>query len=147
MPPTNRDDNITLIRNFCKALSSYNVSEILMEYDGSGDSGDGDFSVILPVIDKSVGSGGVIGTPAENRASTEYKSFRGFMENIFKQKDPLVTEKATDEFEDAVFSLLPGGWEINDGSYGTVSVDVATGAIKVEHNERYTEINSSEFNY
>ena len=32
--------------------------------------------------------------------------------------------------------VLPGGWEINDGSSGTITLDVTTGTGKIEYYER-----------
>ena len=46
--------------------------------------------------------------------------------------------------DEILCQFLPGGWEINDGSYGTVQIDVKKKTVSIEHNERYTEVNSSE---
>lgn len=40
--------------------------------------------------------------------------------------------------EDWVYDLLPSGWEINDGSSGTLTIDVASGNVEHIHNEYYT---------
>lgn len=46
-----------------------------------------------------------------------------------------------------MFNLLPDGWEIDEGSYGEITVDTMTTDITVEHNERYTDIRSSTERY
>jgi len=38
--------------------------------------------------------------------------------------------------ERAIYDLLPGGWEINAGSFGTVTLDTATGEAEVDHEWR-----------
>lgn len=35
--------------------------------------------------------------------------------------------------EQALGGLLPGGWEINEGSFGTLNVDTATGEFALDH--------------
>jgi len=50
-----------------------------------------------------------------------------------------------DAVEEYVCSILPGGWEINEGSYGQVEIDVATCKSKVVHNERVLEEITTEF--
>jgi hypothetical protein len=48
--------------------------------------------------------------------------------------------------EDYVIWHLPEGWEINSGSYGTITVDVATGRAKHDHNWRLEdEFDEEEF--
>lgn len=50
-----------------------------------------------------------------------------------------------DAVEEYVCSILPGGWELNDGSYGEVEIDVATGKSKVLHTERVVSEVTTEF--
>ena len=42
---------------------------------------------------------------------------------------------AVEEYCDAV---LPGGWEINDGACGMISLDWGAREVLIEHNDRYT---------
>lgn len=58
-----------------------------------------------------------------------------------------VPQKLLDALENAIYYLLPGGFEINDGSYGEVTIDIQNKKIKLEHNERVIEVNSSEQNF
>jgi hypothetical protein len=50
-----------------------------------------------------------------------------------------------DAVEEYVCAILPGGWEINEGSYGQVEIDIATFKSKVVHNERVLEEITTEF--
>ena len=40
---------------------------------------------------------------------------------------------------EAFYQLLPGGWEINEGSFGTLSLDAATGEANLDHEWREEE--------
>ncbi len=44
-----------------------------------------------------------------------------------------------DAVEDYTFSLLPDGWEINDGSFGTLRIDARTQKAHIEHNGRFVD--------
>lgn len=41
--------------------------------------------------------------------------------------------------EEYVYERLPGGWEIDDGSFGEVDMDVTGGTVTFDHKQRYTE--------
>ena len=144
---------IELIKLYCKKLLAYNVTALTLEYDGSGDSGD-------------FGSGTVTISPdcaQINKRTTEinyadqqtidaitrsrHVSWDKFIEARRAEKNPVITAEMCDEISDAAFDLLPGGWEINDGSFGSIIIDTASETISVEHNERYTEVRSETFNY
>ena len=45
--------------------------------------------------------------------------------------------------DDYVLSLLPGGWEINDGSDGAATLDIETGKFSVRHSQRFTTSDES----
>jgi hypothetical protein len=40
--------------------------------------------------------------------------------------------------------VLPLGWENNDGAFGTIKLDWASQKIDIEHNDRYTDHETSE---
>jgi hypothetical protein len=45
--------------------------------------------------------------------------------------------------ENALYELLPSGFEINEGGQGDVTIDVATGIVTLDHQENYTETRDS----
>jgi len=49
----------------------------------------------------------------------------------------------TEKLENVLYEFLPAGFEINDGGQGTLTLDVQTGTVKLEHEENYTESTSS----
>ena len=53
-----------------------------------------------------------------------------------------------EQLENVLYEFLPAGFEINDGSQGTLTLDVLTGKATIQHQENYTASNDStrEFN-
>jgi hypothetical protein len=137
-------DAITTIKNFCQLLASYDITEVIGEYDGSGDSGDMTISVKMSVP-----------CPPGNRLDSAdyapnpaiYRQFCTVVDSLIAKPNSLITQENYAAFEDAMFNLLPGGWEINDGSFGEIHVTVGTGHVHTEHNERYTDVTHTESNY
>ena len=48
-----------------------------------------------------------------------------------------------EELENVLYEFLPAGFEINDGSQGTLTLDVLTGKVMIQHQENYTASNDS----
>ena len=42
-----------------------------------------------------------------------------------------------------LYEFLPDGFEINEGGQGDVTIDVAAGTVKLEHQENVTETRDS----
>jgi hypothetical protein len=150
-PPVS--ENVKTIKDFCALLRTIgsSITDIAGEYDGSGDSGSMDVNARIPspnAINSMPGN-----TVINNVQSSNTHAYRSLLQALEPElKDPEtqsigLTRKSIDDLEDAMYSLLPGGWEINDGSYGSIDIDVSTGAIEVTHNERYTEVDTSVKNY
>jgi hypothetical protein len=59
---------------------------------------------------------------------------------VEREKIPAVL---TEKLENVLYEFLPAGFEINDGGQGTLTLDVQTGTVKLEHQENYTESTSS----
>ena len=55
----------------------------------------------------------------------------------------LVQPDGAPVIEDVLYEFLPAGFEINDGSQGTLTIDVAAGTVTLEHGENYTETRDS----
>ena len=51
--------------------------------------------------------------------------------------------------EACLYEFLPAGFEINDGGQGTLTLDVQTAKVTIQHQENYTETRDStrEFNF
>ena len=101
------------------------VKRIVIEYTGYGDSGDEIFAY------------------ADLKNKYEYEGYPGsFCDD---ENCPDLKKYLGDEFEnmafDALFQLVPGGWEINEGSQGHLIWDIVSNKVEVNHewNVRTTE--------
>ena len=54
-----------------------------------------------------------------------------------------VPQDVIEQLETCVYEFLPVGFEINDGSQGTLTLDVLTGKATIQHQENYTASNDS----
>lgn len=97
-----------------RALKAYGIKTVKVDYDGSGDSGDIHSYEVEPkkreeMLDEPLGETG--------------KTVKEQIEQICW--DGLESEES--------------GWEINEGSYGSVTLDVARQTIELDHYERVIE--------
>lgn len=60
----------------------------------------------------------------------------GCVEYVTVQPGPGSDHPLINDMYDAVYTLLPDGWEINDGSYGEFVVNCETGECYADHNWR-----------
>tara|TARA_B100001029_G_scaffold72704_1_gene59376 strand:+ start:1356 stop:1892 length:537 start_codon:yes stop_codon:yes gene_type:complete len=106
------------------------VKRIVIEYTGYGDSGDEIYAF------------------ADLKNKYEYEGYPGSFcddENCPDLKKYLGAEFESMAF-DALFQLVPGGWEINEGSQGHLIWDIVSNKVEVNHewNVRTTESENSE---
>lgn len=109
----------------CAPLSKIGVTSVIWAYDGSGDSG---------AIESCMFYAGT------NELHNVYLD--ALRSDLLSQTER--DQIAAEQLENAVFKLLPAGFENNDGGYGEVHLDVETRTIRVEHNQRYTDAIYSE---
>ena len=117
------------------ALSTAGISEIIVEFDGEGDSGQIDH------VHASDANGTV--KLSDERIAVASAPWGG---------DELTRTDETlgEAIETVCYALLSancGGWEINEGSYGMFVFDVAERTIELTHNERYVSIETSEHTF
>ena len=65
---------------------------------------------------------------------------------LFNKKGETEDQDLRDKVEEAMGQALEdkhGGWEINDGSFGTIVLDVAKRSLTIQHNMRYTDYTES----
>lgn len=70
----------------------------------------------------------------------------GYINDVSIEPERDISE-ARDDLETLAYELLSekyGGWEINEGSCGTITIDFATNKVRIEHNERVESWDSSE---
>jgi hypothetical protein len=111
------------------ALAEAGIHRVTVDYDGSGDSGQ------------------IENIEAWNAAS-ERMPFPSDAKVRFSSQNPDCFLSETD-LEAAVETLawdyleIYYGWENNDGAFGTFVFDVAARTVTLQHNERYTEVNTT----
>jgi hypothetical protein len=58
-----------------------------------------------------------------------------------------VSPKNEEKLRNACFSLLPGGFENNDGGFGTIKIDIRKRVITVEHSTRIVQTEDDTYAY
>ena len=131
------------LKELCPLLAAIGVTRVVTTYDGSGDSGDLSDTRFCFFDRYSENDH----EAADSQTNGRYMYFDQFKNAHAtptpSNPKPLITPEMLDEFYDLLFRLLPGGWEINEGSYGDIEIDVAKSKIKLVHNERIVETNTS----
>lgn len=90
------------------------IKRLVLEYSGSGDDGDEFFCWV----------------DNENEHKWEGYPGRG---NCEKELKDVISGLDEDLIWDGLFQLIPGGWEINEGSQGYVVWDIKENEVKVHH--------------
>lgn len=118
---------ITGLKSAIPFLAELGIKMIVMEYNGEGDSGDIESFTITGKATAPTT------TDALDKALERFSPESGARERF-----------CTDKLKDYAFEILPGGFEINEGSYGQVIVDCENNKVRLEHSERIMEINYNE---
>lgn len=120
-------------------LEKTKVNSFDVSFDGSGDSGQiEDIALAEKVLNKKVEgarvSNGTTWDPITKQTTINWQNdvdVRGLIEGI-----------CYDTLEESF-----GGWEINDGSFGTFRFDVKKRKVILEMNERVMDVNYKEFTF
>lgn len=132
-----------IIKEMCGMLQSFGFNYLFAEFDGSGDSGDFDSITLMPKNPDADDISDISAVNAEHQ-----KSFCAFkhetLDNARTSTQQTTLKKQLDEFEEALWQILPGGWEINEGSFGELHVDIANRTIHLVVNERISEVHTYE---
>ena len=118
MEETRKAENKVARVNFLKELRALGADELVSSYDGYGDQGNiEDLGVFKEVKDEQLGE---IKTPLKLPSEMEIK-LQDFVWTIAYQQSP--------------------GFENNEGGFGTLTWDLKTDKIILEHSNRYLETN------
>ena len=126
-------------------LAKTKVSSIEVAFEGCGDSGQ------IEAVDYTDANGKGIDEAYLNKTivkGSEKTSYHKWDEKTKKLVKTEATEGNVREIiEEICYDKLGashGGWEINEGSYGTFYFDVSTRKVRLEYNERIEEVRTSE---
>jgi hypothetical protein len=142
VPTTKTKTPVDTIKETCGMLQSFGFNYLVAEYDGSGDSGDFDYITLMPKHPDS-GARDISVVNEEHR-----KSFGSFKHETLAnartktQKEALTRQ--LNAFEKALWQILPSGWEINEGSFGELQIDIGNQTIHLVVNERISDVNTYE---
>jgi hypothetical protein len=112
------------------ALAETGIHCITVDYDGSGDSGQ------IENIEAWTADTKRLPFPTEPRIRLE-------SENPERPCDEQNLEAAVESVAWDYLYDLYSGWENNDRAFGTFVFDVPSRTVTLEHNERYTEHNTT----
>ena len=107
------------------ALGAAGIHRVTVDYDGSGDSGQIDVIEGWDANDERI--------PLPMEAKLHLPTDPG---------QPVSLESAVEDLAWNYLESLYGGWENNDGACGIFVFDVPAQTITLEHNERFTDVNT-----
>lgn len=115
-------------REILERLRSTSIRRIHIDYDGSGDSGCVESIAYFDKEEREVSQANPI-----------------FAVEDFRDPDG-ETGTLSEVLETLTYELLPGGWEINDGSIGGINIEIDAGTVELRHGWRSIEVDYESFN-
>lgn len=126
-------------------LAQTKVSFIEVSFEGCGDSGQ------IEAVDYTDANGKDIDELYLDKVIVKGSAKTSYHKWDEKKKEMVLTEakegNVREIIEEVCYDKLGashGGWEINEGSYGTFYFDVSTRKVRLEYNERIEEVRTSE---
>jgi hypothetical protein len=126
-------------------LAQTKVSSIEVSFEGCGDSGQ------IESVDYTDANGKGIDEAYLDKVIVKGSEKTSYHQWDEKKKQMVLTEaregNVREIIEEVCYDKLGashGGWELNEGSYGTFYFDVSTRKVRLEYNERIEEVRTSE---
>jgi hypothetical protein len=116
-------------------LAEAGITSVTVEFDGESDSGQ---------IESVIACAGELRVELPRTPVTLQKA------SWHSETLTATTEPLSEAIETLCYDCLQqkhGGWEINDGAFGTFAFDVAARTIELEFNGRYTDIATSNHDF
>ena len=112
------------------ALAEAGIHRVTVEYDGSDDSG-------------QIESIEAWNTANEKIPLPSLRKVQLASENTDSPVDEIGLEAAVEQLVWDYLYDNHGGWENNDGAFGTFEFSIPDRTIALQHNERYTDVNTT----
>ena len=126
------------------ALAALAITQLVVRYEGGGDSGDVSELEIFP---ESLAQANIADTLKTQQLT--YHCLAGEYQDgeyrYFLQEQQSSIDSALRDFVLTWVDAHHGGWENNDGGSGTVTINVSEGTFRLEHAEYYTECSNYEY--
>jgi len=135
---------IETLKEICPLFTAVGVTRVVASYDGSGDSGDFQ-ELCFWFCDPVAQHDSEAMEASTNGRRVYFEEFkRQYATPTGTDAKPIISLERLEEFSETLWDLLPGGWEINEGSFGEIEIDTLKCKIKHQHNERIMETNTTE---
>ena len=126
------------------ALAALAITQLVVRYEGGGDSGDVSELEIFP---ESLAQANIAHTLKVEQLT--YHCLAGEYQDgeyrYFLQEQESSIDSALRDFVLTWVDAHHGGWENNDGGSGTMTINVTEGTFRLEHSEYYTECSNYEY--
>ena len=126
------------------ALAALAITQLVVRYEGGGDSGDVSELEIFP---ESLAQANIANTLKVEQLT--YHCLAGEYQDgeyrYFLQEQQSSIDSALRDFVLTWVDAHHGGWENNDGGSGTMTINVSEGTFRLEHTEYYTECSNYEY--
>lgn len=126
-------------------LAKTKVSSIEVAFEGCGDSGQ------IEAVDYTDANGKGIDEAYLNKTIVKGSAKTSYHQWDEKKKEMVLTKAREGNIREIVEEICydkltasHGGWEINEGSYGTFLFDIAARKVSLEYNERIEQVRTSE---
>ena len=127
------------LKEACSMLFNAGITLVEVHYDGYGDSGEIEY-VLFFKGDKQLEEDEVTSLGLPTSTIEEYNHSHKEGESRYKTVECTLLQKV----EDCAYDFLPGGWEINEGSFGDLKINTEKAKATLEHNYRIQETEYSE---
>lgn len=126
------------------ALAALAITQLVVRYEGGGDSGDVSELEIFP---ETLAQANIANTLKVEQVT--YHCLAGEYQDgeyrYFLQEQQSSIDSALRDFTLTWVDAHHGGWENNDGGSGTMTINVSEGTFRLEHSEYYTECSNYEY--
>lgn len=140
----------SLANKVLESLRTVGIPEVVVSYDGGGDSGQ--------VHDISVrdenGSSDERQSTKDTLTNTVFEDYPRTYSSFDKVEGEWITRTRPANLRDLIEELgylmidvKHPGWENNDGAYGELTINAKEGTIGLDHNERYTEVETFTYTF
>lgn len=140
-------------KNILKVLKNLQMTRVELRYEGSGDSGFFDQPIFYYLNSRKKTVVSKLSHDELDTHTVEYARHRSSFDHESKQWIPVVSKSIaplTEAVSDLANDFLVhhhGGWENNEGGYGSVTIDVTNSTMSLDHKDYILEIKSYEHQY
>ena len=120
-------------------MQANGIEKAVLEFDGSGDSGQIDSVVLFPNSKKELAF-------EQIPFITFTQRFSGGEWNVEATEKQASVDEALEDLAYCALENNHGGWEINDGAYGEIIIE-ADGSGRIEYNQRIETVEYEETSF